>query len=136
MKNTLLLFSISIITSCTQRLEPTTEHINSIFQSKDFTIEFIIGTDATESMSFIEDLIVYKSTAGVMRKSISYDEALLINNFIQSQFRLHKGSRSKTPAIIILNTAKKVTLKIPDYKIDYLHLIHKLDLSYVPIKKK
>jgi hypothetical protein len=128
MKKFLLLLSISILTSCTQQLEPTTENINSIFQSNDFTIEFIIDADATESMSFIEDLIVYKSAVGVVRRSISYDEALLINDFIQSQFQLHKVSHSETPAIVILNTAKKVTLKIPNYKMDYLHLIRKLDL--------
>jgi hypothetical protein len=71
-----------------------------------------------------------------VRKTISNDEALFINDLIQSQFQLHKVSHSEIPAIIILNTAKKVTLKIPDYKMDYLHLIHKLDLKYVPIKKK
>jgi hypothetical protein len=122
MKKFLLLLSISILTSCTQQLEPTTENINSIVQSNDFTIEFINDTDATECMSFIEDLIFYKSAVGVVKKTITYDEALLNKDFIQSQFQFqfqfqfHKVSQSETPAIIILNTLKKVTLKIPDYK--------------------
>jgi hypothetical protein len=128
MKKLLTLLLLVILVSCAQEVDPTIENMNDIFESNDFTIEFIIDADATESMSFIEDLIVYKSAVGVVRRSISYDEALLINDFIQSQFRFHKVSHSETPAIIILNTAKKVTLKIPNYKMDYLHLIRKLDL--------
>jgi hypothetical protein len=65
-------------------------------------------------MSFIEDLIFYKSAVGVVKKTITHDKALLNKDFIQFQF--HKVSQSETPAIIILNTLKKVTLKIPDYK--------------------
>jgi sugar-specific transcriptional regulator TrmB len=128
MKKALLLLSIVTIASCTQSLEPTTENINSIFQSNDFTIEFILESDRRESMSFIEDYIVYKAAEGVRRRTITYDEALLINDFIQNQFQLHKDSNSETPAIVILNTAKKVTLKIPNYKMDYRNLINKLDL--------
>ena len=128
MKKLLFLLSIVTMGSCTQRLEPSIENINSIFQSKDFTIEFILESDRKESMSFREDYIVYKKAEGVQRRTITYDEALLLNNFIQSQFQLHKNSRSETPAIIIFNTAKKVTLKIPNYKGDYLNLINKLDL--------
>jgi hypothetical protein len=71
-------------------------------------------------MSFIEDLIFYKSAVGVVKKTITHDKALLNKDFIQSQFQFqfqfHKVSQSETPAIIILNTLKKVTLKIPDYK--------------------
>jgi hypothetical protein len=73
-------------------------------------------------MSFIEDLIFYKSAVGVVKKTITHDKALLNKDFIQSQFQFQfqfqfrKVSQSETPAIIILNTLKKVTLKIPDYK--------------------
>ena len=114
--------------SCTQSLEPSIENINSIFQSNDFTIEYILDSDDKESMSFRDDYIVYKKAEGVKRRTITYDEALLINDFIQNQFQFHKDNHSETPAIIILNTAKKVTLKIPNYEVDYRNLINKLDL--------
>lgn len=114
--------------SCQQTADVNTENINSIFQSKDFTIEYILNDDTTASMSFIEDYIVYKKAEEVVRRTITYDEALLINDFIQNQFRFHNDSNSETPAIIILNTAKKVTLKIPNYEMDYRNLINKLDL--------
>jgi hypothetical protein len=79
-------------------------------------------------MSFRDDYIVYKKAEGVKRRTITYDEALLINDFIQNQFQFHKDNHSETPAIVILNTAKKVTLKIPNYEVDYRNLINKLDL--------
>jgi hypothetical protein len=81
-----------------------------------------------ESMSFREDYIVYKAAERVERRTITYEEALFINDFIQNKFQFHKNRNSKTPAIVILNTAKKVTLKIPNYKMDYRNLINKLDL--------
>ncbi|WP_438968620.1 hypothetical protein [Nonlabens sp.] len=102
--------------------------MNDIFDSKDFTIEFVLDDSRTESMSFIEDIIVYKTAKETKRNTITFDEALLINDFIQSQFKLHDASNSEIPSIIILNTAKKVTLKIPKYEAAYSNLITKLEL--------
>jgi hypothetical protein len=102
--------------------------MNDIFNSKDFTIEYVLDDSRTESMSFIEDIIVYKTAKGTKRRTITFDEALLINDFIQSQFKLHEASNSNIPSIIILNTAKKVTLKTPNYEANYLDLINKLEL--------
>jgi hypothetical protein len=128
MKKLLLICCLIALASCQQQLEPTAEHVNSIFKSKDFTIEFHLDSETTASMSFIEDIIIYKAEGDVVRKTISYDDALLINDFIQSQFPYHKDSNEETPSIIILNTAKKVTLKIPNYEVEYRNLIDKIDL--------
>ena len=128
MKKLILLLSIILLASCTQEVEPTIENMNSIFESKDFTIEYHLTDSKTESMSFIEDILVFKANDSVVRKTISFDEALLINQLIQNKFKLHDSNNEETPSIVILNTAKKVTLKIPNYEVDYLNLINKLDL--------
>ena len=128
MKKLILLLSIILLASCTQEVEPTIENMNSIFESKDFTIEYHLTYSKTESMSFIEDILVFKANDSVVRKTISFDEALLINQLIQNKFKMHDSNNEETPSIVILNTAKKVTLKIPNYEVDYLNLINKLDL--------
>jgi hypothetical protein len=128
MKKIILLISLIIFASCVQEVDPTVDNMNDIFNSKDFTIEYVLDDSRTESMSFIEDIIVYKTTKGTKRRTITFDEALLINDFIQSQFKLHEASNSNIPSIIILNTAKKVTLKTPNYEANYLDLINKLEL--------
>ncbi|WP_405378168.1 hypothetical protein [Nonlabens sp. Asnod3-A02] len=128
MKKLILLLSIILLASCTQEVEPTIENMNSIFESKDFTIEYHLTDARVESMSFIEDILVYKANDSVVRKTISFDEALLINQLIQEKFKQHDSNNNETPSIIVLNTAKKVTLKIPNYEVDYLNLINKLDL--------
>lgn len=128
MKKVILLLSLIILTSCAQEIDPTVENMNGIFDSKDFTIEFVLNDSKTESMSFIEDIIVYKTDEETKRRTITFDEALSINDFIQSQFKLHNDTNAETPSIIILNTAKKVTLKIPNYEAAYLNLIDKLKL--------
>lgn len=128
MKKLILLLSIILLASCTQEAEPTIENMNSIFESKDFTIEYHLTDSKTESMSFIEDILVFKANDSVVRKTISFDEALLINQLIQNKFKMHDSNNEETPSIVILNTAKKVTLKIPNYEVDYLNLINKLDL--------
>jgi hypothetical protein len=63
-----------------------------------------------------------------IRRTITFNEALLINDYIQNQFQFHKDRNSETPAIVILNTSKQVTLKIPNYEVDYRNLVNKLDL--------
>ncbi|WP_292891290.1 hypothetical protein [Nonlabens sp.] len=88
MKKLLLLFSIVTIASCTQSLEPSIENINSIFQSKDFTSEYIRDSHDKESMSFRDDYIVYKKAEGVKRRTITYKEALFINDFIKTNSSL------------------------------------------------
>ncbi len=128
MKKIILLLSLIILVSCAQEVDPTVNNMNDIFDSKDFTIEFVLDDSRTESMSFIEDIIVYKTAKETKRNTITFDEALLINDFIQSQFKLHDASNSEIPSIIILNTAKKVTLKIPKYEAAYSNLITKLEL--------
>ncbi|MEO9952465.1 MULTISPECIES: hypothetical protein [Nonlabens] len=128
MKKLILILSILSLASCTQEVEPTIENMNSIFESKDFTIEYRLTDTRVESMSFIEDILVYKANDSVVRKTISFDEALLINQLIQEKFKQHDINNKETPSIIVLNTAKKVTLKIPNYEVDYLNLINKLDL--------
>ncbi|MEN8897530.1 MAG: hypothetical protein ABF247_13685 [Nonlabens sp.] len=128
MKKIILLLSLIILVSCAQEVDPTVNNMNDIFDSKDFTIEFVLDDSRTESMSFIEDIIVYKTAKETKRSTITFDEALLINDFIQSQFKLHDASNSEIPSIIILNTAKKVTLKIPKYEAAYSNLITKLEL--------
>ena len=128
MKKILILLFLTTLISCVQDVDPTQENMNSIFESKDFTIEYHLTDARVESMSFIEDILVYKANDSVVRKTISFDDALLINQLIQEKFKLHDSNNKETPSIIVLNTAKKVTLKIPNYEVDYLNLINKLDL--------
>lgn len=128
MKKLVVILFLVLLVACQQQVDPTLENANSIFDSKDFTIEFILNEEKTESMSFIDDIIVYKADVNTTRKTISFNQALLINDFIQNQFTQHDQTNSEVPSIAIYNTAKKVTFKIPNYKPEYLELIQKLKL--------
>ncbi|MDY8137136.1 hypothetical protein [Aquimarina sp. 2201CG5-10] len=121
-----LLLLIIILSSCARTLEPTTENINKIFSSKDFTFEFNKVNGITESLSFRNDYVVYKSEKPTFRREISYDEVLLINDFIQKIVNLHSNDLDiETHSYyVIKNTAYKVTI-IPNQEDFYFEALIK-----------
>ena len=107
-----LLFAVG----CARRLEPTVENINKIFTSKDFTFEFHTMNEKCTSLSFRNDYLVYKTDSSpIYRREITYDEVLLINDFIQNILNLHseKLDPEKTSYYVIKNTSYKVMI-VPD----------------------
>ena len=129
MKKLILLLSLFIIVSCQQTADVTTENINSIFATKDFSISFRMSDNKESSMSFREDYMTYKSDQGTQRVEISYDDVLKINAFIASQYPLHEeGREEETPSITIYTDTKKVTLKVPQYASQLRFLLNDLPL--------
>ena len=106
MKYSFCLFLI-LLFGCAREVKPTVENINKIFESKDFTFKFYDEEGSCKSLSFRHDYLVYKSDAPTVRRTITYDEVLRINNFIQQIVNQHDNSlkSKRTDYYIIENTA-------------------------------
>jgi len=102
-------------TSCARQLEPSVENINKIFSSKDFTFEFNHKNGTCKSLSFRNDVLVYKSDLPTFRREITYKEVLFINDFIQKILNAHSDSLDPDSYsnYVIKNTAYKVVI-VPD----------------------
>ena len=114
---TVLIFML--LCSCAQQVDPTADNINKIFNSKDFTFEFHPIDGTTKSLSFRVDYLVYQSDQPTVRREVSYEEVVLINDYIQRLVNLHSDSftTENHSYYIIKNTAYKTTI-IPDQE-DY-----------------
>lgn len=112
--------------SCARTVEPTIENINKIFTSQDFTFEFHKKNASCESLSFREDYMVFKSDQPTLRRSITYDEVLIINDFIQKIVLVHSDNLDKESSYyyVIKNTAYK-TIVIPDQEDFYFDALLK-----------
>lgn len=127
----MILIIVVLLAGCARSLEPTPENINKIFASKDFTFEFHKKEGTCKSLSFRNDYLVYKSDGPTLRREITYDEVLLINDFIQKIVNKHiNGLDSENNShYIIKNTAYKVVIvpKQEDFYFDALIKTLKLD---------
>ncbi len=121
-------FAFFILTaiSCVREVAPNVDTINKIFASKDFTFEFHNIKGDKESLSFRQDYLVYKSDKPTVRREVTYDEVLLINNFIQNIVNLHSKSLDKETHsyYVIKNTAYKSTI-IPEQEDFYFEALIK-----------
>ncbi len=132
---------IIVLVGCAKKVEPSVAAINTIFSSKDFTFEFNRANGQRESLSFRSDFLVYKNSEQTYRREISYDEVLLINDFIKKIFELHSNTldQNKASHYIIKNTAYEVVLvpELEDFYFDALLKTLKLtkqDLTKKPLK--
>ncbi|MEW7289348.1 hypothetical protein [Aquimarina sp. 2304DJ70-9] len=128
-----IFFILVFVVGCARNVEPTAENINKIFASKDFTFEFNKADGLKRSISFRNDYLVYKSDQPTFRRGVTYDEVLLINNFIQKIVYLHSNTLDPdtNSHYIIKNTAYTVTI-VPDqedFYFDALIKTLKLDAS-------
>ncbi len=123
-----------LIVSCARTVEPTAENINKIFASKDFTLEFNRSNRSKESISFRSDYLVYKSDKPTYRREISYDEVVLINDFIQNIVHLHSEmlDPKKASYYVIKNTAYKVHIVPNQQDIYFDALLKTLHLDTIP----
>ncbi len=126
MRNFFFFLAVILCIGCARNVEPTVENINKIFASKDFTFEFHKPDGTGESLSFRNDYLVYKSDQPTFRREITYDEVLLINDFIQKILKLHDDTLhpETSPHYIIKNTAYKVTI-VPDQEDFYFEALTK-----------
>ncbi|UZO81996.1 hypothetical protein NBT05_05885 [Aquimarina sp. ERC-38] len=117
MKYLLTLLLIISLVSCAREVPPTVENINKIFESKDFTFEYHDKAGSCQSLSFRHDYLVYKSDQPTVRRTISYDEVLRINRFIQDIVNIHNDNlrNENNPYYIIENTAY-TTAVFPEYE--------------------
>ncbi len=137
MQKVIMFLIILLVTACARTLEPNADNVNKIFASKDFTFEFHPVNKTTKSLSFRSDYLVYKSNHPTIRREISYDEVLLINDFIQKIVNLHSNTLDLDTSsyYVIKNTAYKVVI-VPDQEDIYFDaLLKTLDLDR-PIEKK
>lgn len=126
MRFSLFLFIVLSFFSCARPVEPTPDNINKIFKSKDFTFEFHQLDGSCSSISFRNDYLVYKSDQPTIRRSISYDEVLLINDYIQKIVNLHNPLKNTETSsyYVIKNTAYKTTI-LPDQENYYFEALLK-----------
>ncbi|AXT51859.1 hypothetical protein D1818_13770 [Aquimarina sp. BL5] len=112
MRNFLVVLILIFITSCARNVEPTVENINKIFASQDFTFEFHPIGATKKSISFRDDYLVYKSDDPTLRREITYDEVLLINDFIQKIVNVHQDDKDTESSsfYVVKNTAYKTTI--------------------------
>ncbi len=112
--------------ACVRKVEPTIENINKIFDSKDFTFEFHQKGNAKKSISFRDDYLVYQSDQPTLRREITYDEVLLINNFIRKIVYVHQDDQDTESFsyYVIKNTAYK-TIIIPKQEDFYFEALLK-----------
>ncbi|SEK73975.1 hypothetical protein SAMN04487910_0991 [Aquimarina amphilecti] len=106
----IICYLISI--GCARNVEPSVENVNKIFASQDFTFEFNEFGSIKKSISFRDDYLVYKSDQPTLRREITYDEVLLINDFIQEIVDSHqKGLDIESSSYYVLkNTAYKTVI--------------------------
>ncbi len=133
----LILFTgIFLLTSCQQEVDPTIENINSIFETKDFSVEFVMDGDRSYRLSFRDDFMTYVAPEETQRKTISYNEAVLVNSFVQNQFGKQDSTTTNPQELLIYNDTKKVTLLVPEYEEELAQLLNTLNLNYVPTPEK
>ncbi|MBP2834155.1 hypothetical protein J8281_18300 [Aquimarina sp. U1-2] len=126
MRTILMLFVFHFLISCAREVPPTVENINKIFDSKDFTFEFHNNENTCQSISFRNDYLVFKSDLPTVRREITYEEVLLINDFIQKIVNVHSDSLSTDDSsyYVIQNTAYK-TVIIPHQEEYYFEALLK-----------
>lgn len=112
MRKFLIILILIFITSCARNVEPTVENINKIFASQDFTFEFHPIGATKKSINFRDDYLVYKSDDPTLRREITYDEVLLINDFIQKIVNVHQDDKDTESSsfYVVKNTAYKTTI--------------------------
>ncbi len=122
----ILLTMIFLLIGCAQVLPPTPENVNKIFASQDFTFEFHPNNGVSESLSFRNDYLVYKSDQPTIRREITYDEVLLINDFIQTIINVHSDKQEAefSSYYVVKNTAYKVTI-VPEQEDYYFEALIK-----------
>ena len=136
MKPITILILVILVTACARKVDPTVANVNKIFASKDFTFEFVPLNGTKKSLSFRSDYLVYKRDQPTFRRDISYDEVLLINDYIQKIEDRHVTTQNPETAshYIIKNTAYKVVI-VPDQEDYYFDaLLKTLQLDMVDSK--
>ena len=107
----------SVLLGCAKEVKPTPGNINKIFESKDFTFKFYGHSGACQSLSFRHDYLVYKSDKPTIRRTITYDEVLKINKFIQDIVNVHKEDlRNRSHSYYIIENTAYITAIFPEYE--------------------
>lgn len=128
-KHAYILVGFLVCFACAKEVPPTKENINKIFKSKDFTITFVFGESQKESMSFKDDVLVYKHDGETKRIEISYDQAKQINDLVQSVWLQNARIATQYPHILISNDAYKTKLPTLGYQQRYEDLLGKFNLN-------
>lgn len=115
MKKLLLLCCFGLFISCHQSMEVTTTNINTIFATKDFSINFIPVNGSDITMSFREDYMTFKKGGEVKRVNVSYEDIAHINAFVQQQYNKHDPKRGERPSVIIYDDTRKIKMRVPRY---------------------
>lgn len=128
MKKTAYVLIALLCFACAKEVPPTAENINKIFDSKDFTITFVFGESQKESMSFRDDVLVYKQGSWTRRIEIDYDHAKQINDFVQRVWLQNSIVAPQYPHITISNDAYKTKIPTLGFKKQYDQLLEDFNL--------
>ncbi|MGB5980985.1 MAG: hypothetical protein WBG46_02465 [Nonlabens sp.] len=121
--------------SCKNQQKATIKNINTIFNTKDFNIEFRFEDDQSYRLGFREDYVSFFSEAETQRKTISYDDAVSVNSFVQELFN-DRTQNESDPEIAIYEGFREVSFHAANFEEELYELLDQLNLSYVPHKKK
>ncbi len=94
LKSAFLLAVFLVLAGCQRQLPANNENLKKIFATKDFTVKFYVA-NAEHFMGFRQDYVTYKHEDETIRETISYDQALLVNNFIQQQLKNHNQTAAE-----------------------------------------
>ncbi|AZQ43078.1 hypothetical protein [Nonlabens ponticola] len=136
MKKILPLLVFLLLLSCQKELAATSENINAVFDTQDFSIRYVILENEEHRMSFMNNVMAYFGPEETIRKELSYDEAILINTFVQDRFQNRNQTAAKTDQLIIYNDTKKVVFETAAFEKEFETLLQQLDIPYVSAKKK
>lgn len=128
MRKLLLFCCFGLLVSCQQSMDVTTENINTVFETKDFSINFIPVNGSDITMSFREDYMTFKKGGEVKRVNVNYEDIARINAFVQEQFNKHDATRGERPSVIIYDDTRKIKMRVPKYGNDLDKLVKTLPL--------
>ncbi|MGB3591120.1 MAG: hypothetical protein WBA16_05475 [Nonlabens sp.] len=125
-KKCFLLVALLLLASCQQELPASTDNLQKIFDTRDFTVTFIVG-EKEHFMGFRQDYMTYKHNGNTIRETISYEQALAVNNFIQQQL-VQYDNKAVPNATIVESPQYKVVIKTAGDNDNFQQLLTKLEL--------
>jgi hypothetical protein len=115
------------MTACQQTVPTNKENLQKIFDTKDFTVTFYPQEGEEHFMGFRMDYVTYKHEGKTKRETISYDQALLVSNFIKQKLTEHNDEESAA-SIVVESPQYKVEIKLEDYDQEFEELLKNLKI--------
>lgn len=127
MRKIVIFTGLLLLFSCQQQLPTNQEGLQKIFDTKDFTVTFTVNGEE-HFMGFRQDYVTYKHEGNTVRETITYDQALLVNNFIRQQLKAH-SENATMDRILVESPQYSVELKTDGFAQEFDHMMDKLNFK-------